>query len=299
MFALGACGDHVAAPVADASMRMLASRDAAADAHRPARVADDRDAGAADDFPPIVRRDASSPQPSPHPDVLRIVDWNIKAGLASSIAQITERLKSLEPDVITLQEVDDTTYRSGQIDQPAYLASAFQFNYAFAETIPWFGGQYGIASMTRYPFASVRRIPLSNQYAAERRTALETIMCIEQTCLRIVNHHADTEPLASSVSIKEIVDDLTPELGSGVVFTGDLNQAPTDLGPVYTVGQGFTDVGAQYGDLQTEGGRRIDYALLDAKLAGCVKNMMTLEDATESDHTPIVVDIDWSCAAKR
>ena len=242
----------------------------------------------------ILQGVAHAPAPSAHPERLRIVDWNIAAGRGSSIEAVAARLMALEPDVVALQELDVETRRSGQVDQPARLAGALTFSYAFARTIPWLGGSYGIALLSRHPLMQLRRIPLSNQDAAEPRTALEAVVCAgEDACLRVIDHHADLAPLSAAISVREIVDDLSAALGTGVVFVGDLNQVPTDSGPSYCVAHGLIDTGAG-DDHPTQGGRRIDYAFVDDRLARCVMQLRVAE-VPESDHDPLVLDLDVAC----
>jgi len=293
LLAIGGCQSN-AAPATDAGTPDDASTALAAstarDAGRPPPVGQ----GIPDAGLPLVRGQVTTPVASAHPDVLRIVDWNIKAGRGSSITTIATRLAALEPDVVVLQEVDSNTRRGGGVDQPAFLGQMLQLDYVFAPTIPWSGGTYGIATLSRYPLMTAARIPLTNMFAGERRTALDTALCIDDVCLRVINHHADVQLAASQLSTQEIVQHIQAELGSKVALFADLNQVPTDIGPAACVAAGLSDLGDAFGNAITEGGRRIDYAFVDKALRPCVKQM-TVNPEVDSDHNSLVVDLDVAC----
>jgi endonuclease/exonuclease/phosphatase family metal-dependent hydrolase len=242
----------------------------------------------------IIRGSAAAPAQSHHPDVLRIVDWNIKAARDSSLDAISARVGSFEPDLVVLQEVDMNTRRSGMTDQPAVLSDALGLDYAFAPTIPWQGGKYGIAMLSRVPFMALERIPLSNADAEEPRTALEASLCVDNACVHVIDHHADVPLPAAKQSTQEVLDHLADQLGHGVALFGDLNQVPSDLGPRACVAAGFVDLGELHGAAPTQDGQRIDYAFVDATVAPCVQNL-TVYDTSESDHEPLVVDFDLAC----
>jgi endonuclease/exonuclease/phosphatase family metal-dependent hydrolase len=241
----------------------------------------------------IRRVEQPTPSASSHPGVLRLVQWNVKSGRDSSIEAIAARLAALDGDVITLQEIDSNTRRTGRVDQPSFLGQALGLNYIFAPTIPWSDGIYGIVTLSRYPFTKVDRIALSNEGVIEPRTALDVTLQLAAASLRIVNHHADTVAAAAIKSTHEVLQQLQSSVGSGVAFAGDLNQLPTDPGPRACVEAGLVDLGHE----PTDGARRIDYVFLDNALARCVMSMK-VEPASESDHNPLIMDLDLDCLQK-
>jgi hypothetical protein len=110
----------------------------------------------------------------------------------------------------------------------------------------------------------------------------------------VINHHADVQLAASQLSTQEIVQHIQADLGSRVSLFADLNQVPTDIGPIACVAAGLSDLGDVFGDAITEGGRRIDYAFVDSALRACV-NQMTVNPEIDSDHNSLVVDLDVAC----
>jgi len=244
---------------------------------------------------PIVRGEAEHVPPSGHPSLLRIVDWNIKSARDASVMSIASTLERLDADVITLQEVDVDTQRSAGVDEPAALARALDYNYAFAATIPWQGGYYGIATLSRYRFTSVERIHLSNLDATEPRTALDALVCPSAACIHAINHHADLVPLAAKVSTTEVLTHIHAEHAARVALLGDLNQIPTDAGPRACLEAGLVDLGAESGGAPTAGDLRIDYAFVDAAMAPCARALEVMDASAESDHRLLAFDLDMAC----
>jgi endonuclease/exonuclease/phosphatase family metal-dependent hydrolase len=253
-----------------------------------------RDAAASDPLPFIRGKMRQGPA-SGHPGMLRIVDWNIAVARDSSLMEIGMTLQALDADVITLQEVDFHAQRTQRADEPALLADALGYNYVFAAAIPWDGGYYGIAMLSRVPFTSVERIHLSNADATEDRTAIEARLCPGRACIRAVNHHADLVPLAAQLSTNEVLEHIAAQAGTRVALLADLNQIPSDAGPQACLGAGLVDLGAQFGAAPTSGDRRIDYAFLDAALAACARQFAVMDAAGESDHRLLVLDLDEAC----
>ncbi|MDH4063473.1 MAG: endonuclease/exonuclease/phosphatase family protein, partial [Acidobacteriota bacterium] len=75
---------------------------------------------------------------------VRVATWNIRAARSASVNAVADELKAIGADVIALQEVDVRTRRAGFVDQPEFLARALGFGYAFAASIKWDGGDYGL-----------------------------------------------------------------------------------------------------------------------------------------------------------
>jgi endonuclease/exonuclease/phosphatase family metal-dependent hydrolase len=224
------------------------------------------------------------------PARIRIVTWNIEAGRGSSIGEIAGVLAAIDADVMLLQEVDVGTLRSGRIDQARTLADALRAAYAFAETIPWDGGHYGLAVLSRLPFQSVSRIALDAPDASERRIGLDVFLCVGPAALRVVDTHADVNSAAGTQNVIDLIAALQGSIGSRLIVAGDLNATPGDPGPQALISAGLTDVVAAHDASQTEGDRRIDYIFADGAVAPRVGAAQVI-DTDKSDHRPVVAEI--------
>lgn len=91
---------------------------------------------------------------------VRIAAYNIRHGEGSDgqvdLSRIAEVLSALDADVITLQEVDNRTERTGDIDQIQVLAGQMGYEGFHGAHRAYQGGAYGNAILTRLPVTSVR-----------------------------------------------------------------------------------------------------------------------------------------------
>ena len=94
--------------------------------------------------------------------VVRVAAYNIKHGRGMDdrvdLSRIADVLRSLEADVITLQEVDDRTERTGGVDQVQVLAELLGYEGAHGPHRPYQGGFYGNAVLTRLPIRATHTL---------------------------------------------------------------------------------------------------------------------------------------------
>jgi endonuclease/exonuclease/phosphatase family metal-dependent hydrolase len=222
---------------------------------------------------------------------LRVATWNIKAAQQSSVSKIATRLRSIDADVVALQEVDVLVPRSGEVDEPRELAASLGYNYFFTESIPLDGGGYGIALLTKVALRDATKIDLSNVDAAEKRTAQSATVCLQSQCVRVVNHHADLVDAAAQRSMAEILDAVRSDIGKGLLIVGDFNQRPTDDGPDMYVHAGLVDTVAVFDARATTiNGIRVDFIFADQLLRSRLLASGVVS-APESDHDLVFADL--------
>ena len=96
---------------------------------------------------------------------LTAVSYNIRHGKGMDdqvmISRVGDRLAPLKPDFVGLQEVDKLTKRCGDVDQASELGTYLGMNSAFGAFMPYDGGEYGLAILSRYPIrkTNVLRLP--------------------------------------------------------------------------------------------------------------------------------------------
>lgn len=221
---------------------------------------------------------------------LRVMSFNIRAGLSSSIEEIADAIAAEQPHVVALQEVDVGVPRSGSVDQAALIARRLGGERAFAQTVHRDGGAYGIALVSTLPLARVNRIDLEAPAAFEKRVAIDADVCVGSRSIRVVATHADIFPWANDDNVREIVDAVGGSNGRGLVVTGDLNITPTD-GPAQRLRElGLIDVIARHAEGPTFGSdRRLDYVFADLPLTTRTDGKR-IENAL-SDHLPILAEL--------
>lgn len=237
----------------------------------------------------VTPRLAACDDTAPAPARLRVVTWNMHAALSSSVETVAGVLAGLDADILLLQEVDAFTNRSGEVDQPRQLAEILGYEYVFASALPWDGGEFGLAILSRLRFAAIERIWLDAAVTSEQRMGLVATLCRGAQEIQVVNHHADIFPAGATQNMKQLVAALGGAIGSGLVLGGDLNDEGSSPVIDALVENGMADVVKSYDPSATHGGRRLDYVLADSVLAPAVIAGEVVP-TTASDHRPVVAE---------
>jgi endonuclease/exonuclease/phosphatase family metal-dependent hydrolase len=224
------------------------------------------------------------------PPTVRVATYNIKAGLESSLEEIGDVLEEMDADVIALQEVDRNAERTGNVDQARALAERLGMDSTYAATKKRGQGDFGIAILSRLPFASVERIELPGAFSFEPRVSLAADVCLGDAPLRVFATHSDTNPMASGAQQKRLAEIATPYVGAGVIVTGDFNATEADPGLQALQNAPLDDLGGAFGDAPTYEDRRIDFILADEPLAAAAESVEVV-DTDASDHRPMVTQL--------
>ena len=117
----------------------------------------------------------AAPTPVAAQTTLRIAAYNVRHGLGMDgtldLERIANVLRPLAADVITLQEIDRGVERTNGVDQAQRLGALLGMSAHFGDFMPYQGGEYGMAVLSRLPVLGVmnHRLPDGD----EPRTALE------------------------------------------------------------------------------------------------------------------------------
>lgn len=235
---------------------------------------------------------------------LRVLSYNIHHGEGTDGKLDLERLaaviRSAEPDLVALQEVDRGVRRSKQLDEPAELARLTGLTAIFERNIRVQGGDYGNAVLSRLPVIGHRNHPLPSHFQGEQRGALVvelTAPDASKTPVRLIATHLDYRPddaerLDSVRTIAAIADE-APERPT--LLVGDLNATPEsrtlrefaktwtranpDPLPTFPAGRPT---------------RQIDYVLYRPADRWKVVEARVLDEPVASDHRPILVVLELS-----
>ncbi len=222
------------------------------------------------------------------PTGLRVVTWNIKSALLSSVETLGDVLERLDADVIALQEVDREAERTGVVDQAAEIAARFGMDHTYAAARTEGSGDFGVALLSRLPFVDAERVELPGTNPLEPRVALDTHVCVDGKSVRALTTHIDVMPWAGTENTAAIAERVKDDVGNGLFVAGDFNAGPTDS-PVENIANiGLSDAFLGFGDGPTFGSRRIDYVMVDSKEA-VVDGHVEFSDA--SDHRPLQIDL--------
>lgn len=238
----------------------------------------------------------AEPEADRGPLRLRVLSYNIHHGEGVDhkvdLPRIAEAIKSVNPDLVALQEVDRGVRRTAGIDEPQELARLTGMEVVFEKNIRYQGGDYGNAVLSKLPIRRHKNHPLPSFYEGEQRGVLEVEVETAvpgQSILFLATHldyrPADEERLAS---VKFINDLVTSAEGQPALLAGDLNAKPDS-----TTLRGFKKLWTSVNDrvLPTfpveKPTRQIDFIL--SYPAECWKAVETrvLDEAVASDHRGI------------
>ena len=207
--------------------------------------------------------------------------------------RVADAIMRERPDFVGLNEVDCLTKRSGNVDMAAELGKLTGLHATFGRAIPYQGGDYGVAVLSRKAPLSVVRVPLPGK---EPRVLL---LC-EFADFWFGTAHLDFG--AYQQQAVKIVRGVVAEKSAAkpVFLTGDWNATPKS--ETLAAMKDFMTVISKE-DCRTFHGFKnhppedeycIDYIAIDSAHAGrvCAKESHVTTDIETSDHNPVFVSLE-------
>lgn len=106
--------------------------------------------------------------------VITVASYNIRHGSGLDgvvdLGRTAAAIRRLNADIVALEEVDNGVRRSGGIDEAAQLGELLGMHHAFGAFMPYQGGEYGLALLSRFPIVAAHPIRLPD--GEEPRVAL-------------------------------------------------------------------------------------------------------------------------------
>jgi len=207
--------------------------------------------------------------------------------------RIAQVIRSAQPDVVCLQEVDQGTCRTNGIDMPATLSRLLDMEVAYAPNLEYQGGCYGNAILSRYPIQYQDNLSLPRQSGGEQRGCQRAVLDIDGETVTVLNTHLGLDAAIRKKQASAILDWIAPT-ADPVFLLGDLNETPE--GPALALilsrfQDSYTGEGDE-GTLSGSANRRIDYVLASRDLSVVSSRIISDERAAmASDHLPVVATI--------
>lgn len=229
---------------------------------------------------------------------LKVMTYNIHHANPPSKAReglidvdaIAAVIKTQNPDLVGLQELDHNTKRSGNIDEAALIGQKTGMHYQFFRAIDYNGGEYGLAILSRYPILTSGKIDLPQVIKGEARIlAYITINIPGKGKITFADTHLDAQHTDSNrvAQARRIADELGKRVGP-VILTGDLN-CDALKEPVCIIDQSFKRScvdGCPFTIPEIRPNRTIDYiAIKNANWT--VKEHSVIPETYASDHRPV------------
>lgn len=236
------------------------------------------------------------------PESIRVLNYNIHHGVGVNdkmhyvdLNSLSNLIKQQDIDVITLQEVDVNTLRSGKdLNQIAKLAEDLNMYYTFGKTIDFQDGQYGIAILSKYPILEQQMHLLDQQgKQEEQRGLLIAQLQINNAPFSIATTHlssnnAKSRELQSNQIIQ--INQKTPI----DVLTGDWNDIATSK-PVSILQTSFEMDPSHLLENTIpvlNPNKKIDYVAKNKNRNLSISNYRVLNLQGLSDHCAIICDIE-------
>lgn len=228
---------------------------------------------------------------------VRVLSYNIHHGEGQDfivdLSRIARVINSVEPDLVALQEVDANVRRSKLLDEPAELARLTNMQFVFGHNIPYQGGLYGNAVLSRWPIVNVANHPLPTSYAGEQRGVMEVEVQPPDTNLPLLifathldHRHDSPERLPSARMINDLI---VKRGGMSAVLVGDLNDTPRSR-TLFEFSKQWCRanrcVSLTYPAERPT--KQIDYVMLHPRHRWRVIETRVLDERVASDHRPFL-----------
>ncbi len=255
----------------------------------------------------------------PSPDTLRILAYNTHHGEGMDgvldLERIARVIRSVRPEVVALQEIDREVERTGGVDQAAVYGELTEMEPLFGDFMPYQGGDYGMAILSRLPVVEWTNHQLPP--GAEPRSAVTARVLFEESGREVVVssihfYRTEEERLAQARTLVEklgLAGDGSPSEGEEaagqeaasprgedspadtptVILAGDFNSRPGTAVMDYLVGY-FSipeKTGPPYTFPADSPAREIDFVLLQSPRGVRVLEYRVLDEAVASDHRPV------------
>jgi endonuclease/exonuclease/phosphatase family metal-dependent hydrolase len=223
---------------------------------------------------------------------MRVATFNVRhgrprRGLASNRA-LAATVRSLDVDVLALQEVDRRVIRSWFADQPKRIASALGASsraYAPARRLALTGSD-GVALCVRGEIQQTRSIEL-RRIGEQRRIALvvRAVIASSGQAVTIVTTHLQNESGAARTQLGGLLETIESE-PSPRILLGDFNLRPDDIEERLAASD-FALAGGPNTEPAWEPRQRIDHIAVDGLTVGVV----SAPEPRISDHRPLVAEL--------
>ena len=167
-------------------------------------------------------------------ETFKVMSYNLRFGELASLEQLAKFIKSEDPDVVALQEVDVNTYRDRAPEQNGKnfiteLAFRTAMFGAYGKTIEYKRGYYGIGILSKFPLSSTERVflPKTKHGKEQRALLVADIEYQDNTYFTFVSTHLDyTNTLERQVQVEKL-NEILKDKPHPIIMAGDFNADPS------------------------------------------------------------------------
>lgn len=227
--------------------------------------------------------------------ILRVLTYNIYHGETMKgdfdLDRIAAVIKSANPDLVALQEVDFKTNRAKKYDLVTELAMRTGLAPLFGRAMYFDEGEYGEGVLSRFSFLSTTTHALPHQTNKEPRAALEVnVIMPSGDTIRFVGTHLDHESESQRICQARRLSEWFSLDERPSILAGDMNAQPGS-GPMKMIGKSWESSFDE--DIPTwpsdQPRKKIDYVLYRPANRWRVLETRVIDEKIASDHRPVLV----------
>ncbi len=227
---------------------------------------------------------------------IKVLTFNIYHGETMQgnfdLDRIASVIKAVDPDLVAMQEVDFKTNRAHQYDLATELGWRTKMASLFGIAMPYDGGGYGEAILSKRPIIASQNVPLPHSPENEARTALQVFVEMESgdTICFIGTHleHQKNNP-DRIIQVKKINEVFT-KVKYPTLLAGDLNATPSSM-PIEILKTVWTDGFSNNPEFtfpSDNPDRKIDYIMYRPENRWKVIENRVICDKIASDHCALL-----------
>ncbi|HAW06566.1 MAG: endonuclease/exonuclease/phosphatase family protein [Bacteroidales bacterium] len=229
---------------------------------------------------------------------LRVMSYNLRFGELATMAEIGSYIKSVDADVVALQECDWDTHRERATHQNGVkfineLAHETGMFGIYGKTIDYRGGYYGIGLLSRYPIIRTDRILLPNVGKKEQRAMLlADIQLPDGKIITYICTHLEVSSAELRLAQVKFIQKKVKSIKNPVFLAGDMNAKP-DSPEMAFLRKGWDDLTNRELTYSTkEPSIKIDYIYCRKGSGVKLIDTKVCHDTVLSDHFPVVANIE-------
>lgn len=228
---------------------------------------------------------------------LKVMTYNLRFGELSSLKDLASHIKSFNPDIVALQEVDVKTFRerapkqNGRsfINELAYRTGLFG---VYGKTIEYKKGFYGIGILSKFPYVETKKMMLPRPNGKEQRTVLMcTLELNAKDTIVFASTHLDYFSSETRQLQVKILNSVLLKQDFPVLLGGDFNAKPDspEIETMFLNWVLLTDLDFSIPSWAPR--MKIDYIWGYPKSKWKLKRTQTVQSVL-SDHLPIVSEVE-------
>lgn len=231
-----------------------------------------------------------------------VMSYNIHHGEGTDgkldLERIAKIIRSHNPDLVALQEVDEKTQRTQGTAQAAELGRMTGMYHVFGKAMDYSGGGYGQAILARWPIKEHQVHQLPQRDGREPRIVLVATIDAPGENFVFASTHLDHQVeeirLQQAAAINKVL--ATGSRATPMLLAGDFNAVP-ESGTVKALLGTWDDTAGNFASPTIPSGkptRRIDYIFATPRSIWETVCSEVLDEPVASDHRPVVAILKYT-----